>query len=93
MICIRFVGQLGKRTRYQVKNTSQLIVGIARKDNQNTFSPSENIEEKPRILPKVIVELRFSLIRIVKVIFRIYLWTMMLFWMKFNLKMETFIMI
>jgi hypothetical protein len=51
-------GQLGKRTRYQMNNTSQLLVDITRKDLQQTLSNNNKINEETLILPKVKIELR-----------------------------------
>lgn len=47
-----FSGQLGKRTRYQVKNTSQLLVEIARKESVQEDVPNQQAS----ILPKVNIE-------------------------------------
>jgi hypothetical protein len=44
-----FKGQLGKRTRYQINNTSQLLLDITRKESQQIIINNEEIP----ILPKV----------------------------------------
>ncbi|UJR28856.1 hypothetical protein I4U23_010080 [Adineta vaga] len=49
---VHLTGQLGKRTRYQVNNTSQLLVDITRKDLQQIPTETNKIDEEPLILPK-----------------------------------------
>jgi cell division protein FtsL len=53
-IIILIVGLLGKRTRYQVNNTSQLLVDITRKESQETVA--NKTEEENLILPKVKID-------------------------------------
>lgn len=47
------LGQLGKRTRYQINNTSQLLLDITRKDAQQATNDSNKPNGEPVILPKV----------------------------------------
>ncbi|CAF1483268.1 unnamed protein product [Adineta ricciae] len=49
---VNLTGQLGKRTRYQIKNTSQLLVDITRKDSHETSINNNKANEETLILPK-----------------------------------------
>ena len=51
-------GQLGKRTRYQMNNISQLLLDIHRKESQQQIIINTNrLNEEHLILPKVKIKL------------------------------------
>lgn len=66
------IGQLGKRTRYQVNDTSQLLLGVTRKECPQAEINTTNIEkEENLILPKVKVSL-MQVQKIFSMVFRIW---------------------